>query len=115
MGFEHVPPPDPAKFWRFPVGQVVKIGEGLDFRVDVVLMASRLAVGTETLDGTTIRGILVLDQPVVIMKKADTGEPMVTLVVRRLEKKAALVQVVFNPKMSYRQRQPEEWWPGANS
>lgn len=100
----HVPPPDPDKFWPFAIGQERMIGlePYLSFRLDAI--HETFIEGTETLGEQVVQGRLFIDRPVVISKWT-SGEPEVTLTLRRIEDGTAFLQVTANPKLKVGWRQ----------
>jgi len=97
----HVPPPDPAAFWPFEEGQTRTIGvatepgQALAFRVNRI--HDTWIEGTETLGSTIVSGELHLDAPVVIVRDPSSGEPQVTLTLRRVADGKAFLQVTAHP------------------
>ncbi len=100
----HVPAPDPDHFWTFSSGQerVIGIKPYLAFRVEAIF--DTWIEGLETLGEQKVRGELHLDHPVVITRSA-SGEPQVTLTLRRITEGFAFLQVTVNPKLGQAPRQ----------
>lgn len=94
----HVNPnPDPADLWPFAVEQerIISYDPFLSFRVTRI--GEFRIHGIQTLGEVTVRGSLPLNHPCVIVRAAETGEPMVTLTLRKIEDGKAYLQVTGNP------------------
>ena len=67
------------------------------FRVDAI--HDTWIEGTEQLGQQQVKGNLHLDHPMIIAKDPVTGEPLVTLTLRRIEPGTAFLQVSTSPSM----------------
>lgn len=92
----HVPPVDPRSYWGFVAGvtQVIAVEPYTAFRVDEVNVT--WIKGAQFYEGKVNKGELDLNWPVVILRAA-TGEPMLTLTLRRVQGDCAWIQVTYNP------------------
>lgn len=96
----HVPPPDPESFWPFIAGQRRVISPRMPISAFTVKAIYEAHIeGVQQLGDTHINGILHLDQPCIIEKDARTGEPLVTLTLRKIEDNRAYIQVTVNPNL----------------
>lgn len=101
-----VPPPDPAYFWDFTVGQTRVLGypQGRvhSLRLDAI-EGDTIAV-TMTLGTASRRGTLYMDRSEYIVRD-HTGEAMVTATLRRIESGKAYLQMTAHPRMQIVARQ----------
>lgn len=96
----HVPPPDPEYFWPFAAGQRRVISPQAPISAFTVTTIHETHIdGVQQLGDTIVHGTLRLDEPCIIEKSARTGEPLVTLTLRKIDNGIAYLQVTVNPKL----------------
>jgi len=95
----HVPPPNPDCFWDFTINQSRVL---IDFNTSIRLigLCERAAqFSMSIVDKGTVEDWLKSDRPCVALR-FPSGEPYVTLTLRKLEGSKAYLQVTANPKAS---------------
>lgn len=105
LAIDHVPPPDPARFWDFTIDQVRAIAAGRpDVSLKLVELQSRRALFTMTFDGMRLTDWLNLDKPCVVLR-LQNGEPAITLTLRVISETQAFLQVTAHPDLKVVTRQ----------
>lgn len=99
------PEPDPEDLWEFRVGTVKTIGYSPAVTFEVTEVASVGCTGVVIVGEQRAGGELWLNRPVVVCRKPDSGAPMVTLTLRRVDEGVAFIQVSASPEISQEARQ----------
>ena len=102
----HVPPPDPAAFWEFAVGEELLLAEAN--RASITLACTRIKRGRARFrlnfprhdieDWLHMEDWLYMDIPRIVLRRLN-DEPAVTLTLRKIENGRAFLQVSAHPAL----------------
>jgi hypothetical protein len=100
----HVPPPDPAAFWPFTVGQVRLLSIKPRVTLELVKVEPTWrAYFRLSLDDVTVEDWLNIDRPCVALRMPETLEPAITFTLREVTARAggvARLQVTAHPDLT---------------